>query len=166
VKYRKLHPEELEALKEDFVQFLAANSITAPDWVKLRESDAETAGKLVEMFSEIVWEKVLDKVKYLEIRTKNRLAVMQFGDEKAEMVSVGVSDDAFDFTDAALMDSLADGKVDWSAWKPEVHTGSKKYNLSRKEEVFYEMERGAKPCKAMQWAAVKALVKDSTKKGR
>ncbi|MCA1761953.1 MAG: DUF6495 family protein [Cryomorphaceae bacterium] len=163
MKYRKLHPEELDALKEDFVQFLAANSITAPDWVKLRDNDAETAGKLVEMFSEIVWEKVLDKVKYLEIRTKNRLAVMQFGDEKAEMVSVAINDTHFDFKDPGFMDSLADGKVDWSAWKPEVHTGSKKYKLSRKEEVFYEMERGAKPCKAVQWAAVKALVK--TEKG-
>lgn len=159
MKYRKLHPEELDALRDDFVQFLAANSITAPDWVKLREAYTETAGKLVEMFSEIVWEKVLDKITYLELRTSQRLTVMHFREEKAEMVSVAIDDNTFDFTDTTFMDSLAEGKVDWSTYKPEVHKGSKKYNLSRKEELFYEMERGARPCKAAQWAAVKALVK-------
>ena len=54
MKYRPLHPEELENLREDFVQFLAANSIAGDDWVKLKKEMPDQANQLIEMFSDLV----------------------------------------------------------------------------------------------------------------
>jgi hypothetical protein len=63
MKYRRLHREELEAVREDFVKFLAANSITASDWEALKAAHpAVQAENLIDIFSDIFWEKVLDRV--------------------------------------------------------------------------------------------------------
>lgn len=66
MKYRRLHREELEAVREDFVKFLAANSITASDWEALKaHHPAVQAENLIHIFSDIFWDKVLDRVSHV-----------------------------------------------------------------------------------------------------
>ncbi len=66
MKYRRLHREELEAVREDFVKFLAANSITASDWEALKAAHpAVQAENLISIFSDIFWDKVLDRVSHV-----------------------------------------------------------------------------------------------------
>lgn len=66
MKYRRLHREELEAVREDFVKFLAANSITASDWEALKAAHpAVQAEKIIELFSDIFWDKVLDRLSHV-----------------------------------------------------------------------------------------------------
>ena len=71
MKYRKLKPEELEPLKKEFIQFLAANTITGDDWAKTKAEKPEE--KIIALFSDIVWEKSLEKIHYLEHRDERYL---------------------------------------------------------------------------------------------
>ena len=57
MKYRVLSTKELEPLKDDFIKFLSANTITGEDWAKIKSSKPNQALKLIEVFSDIVWEK-------------------------------------------------------------------------------------------------------------
>ena len=68
MKYRVLSTKELEPLKDDFIKFLSANTITGEDWTKIKSNKPNQASKLIEIFSDIVWEKSLEKIKYLEHR--------------------------------------------------------------------------------------------------
>ncbi|GIR12148.1 MAG: hypothetical protein CM15mP23_07230 [Cryomorphaceae bacterium] len=63
MKYRILSSKELEPLKDDFIKFLSANTVTGEDWAKIKSNKPNEALKLVEIFSDIVWEKALDKNK-------------------------------------------------------------------------------------------------------
>ena len=39
LKYRRLSKEELEALEDEFVKFLSAQSISAPDWQNIKSQN-------------------------------------------------------------------------------------------------------------------------------
>ena len=66
MKYRILNSKELEPLKDDFIKFLSANTVTGEDWAKIKSNKPNEALKLIEIFSDIVWERSLEKIKYLE----------------------------------------------------------------------------------------------------
>ena len=91
MKYRILNNKELEPLKDDFIKFLSANTVTGEDWAKIKSNKPNEALKLVEIFSDVVWEKALDKIKYLEHRDDNYLKVFYCGENKIEMVGFKVS---------------------------------------------------------------------------
>ena len=61
MKYKRLSVEELQALEQEFINFLAAAQITAPDWVKMKENEFAKAEELVDVFSYMVFDKVLKK---------------------------------------------------------------------------------------------------------
>ncbi len=52
----------LEDLKDIFVNFLAANSITFEDWKKIKKNDKERVEELIENFSDVVFEKSLSNI--------------------------------------------------------------------------------------------------------
>lgn len=163
MKYRRLHPEELENLREDFVQFLAANSITGEDWTKLKEAQPEQSNQLIEMFSDLVWEKVLGNIKYLETRSPNELRVIHFADEQVQMIVLKVESEKFDFTNPIDIQSIADGTLDLMSFDPEVLKGERDYRADKKMEVFVMMEEGARPCKEVFWRSIlKMIPPDST----
>ena len=53
MKYRILSKEELEPLKDDFIKFLSANTITGEDWVKIKAEKPKEANKLLGMFCDL-----------------------------------------------------------------------------------------------------------------
>jgi hypothetical protein len=142
MKYRRLSLEELEALKDEFIQFLSANSVTAHAWVNLKAAHPEKAEELIGLFSDIVWEKVIQKTDYLEIRRRNGIQLFAFRDEVAEMIQITVQDPEFDFRKDEDISALANGSKKLESLKPTIHRGKKTYTNSRKEEVYYQLERG------------------------
>lgn len=158
MKYRRLHPEELENLRDDFVQFLAANSVTASDWEDIKKRQPETAGKLIELFSDIVWEKVLGNIRYLEGRTSDELRVTHFDQEKIRMIVIKIKDEQFDFTNPDHISKVAEGQLDLMSFDPEIFRGSRDYQHAREMEVFAAMEQGSRPCKEIFWRSILAML--------
>ena len=66
MKYARLDKEELEKLSEDFINFLVVNGITAEDWEKIKITETDNANKIIDQFSDVVWEGALRKTKYLD----------------------------------------------------------------------------------------------------
>jgi hypothetical protein len=162
-KYRRLRPEELEALRDEFVQFLASNSIPAEDWEKLKKTSADETSKVIDIFSDIVWEKVLTKTQYVEIRKSNLLQVMKFGDEKTDLIQIAIKHPTFDFRNPEDIRGLADGRIKLASLQPEVHTGKKTHSLLRNEEIFYQLERGGVAVDASMWDLMTTFVGSSMK---
>src|SRR5690606_17459614 len=99
MKYRILTKEELEELESEFITFLVANGIPGDDWVRIKGNEPEKSQRIIEIFSDVVFEKILSKVHYLEHRQKDVIRICRFGEEKITMNGIRVEGkSAIDFT--------------------------------------------------------------------
>lgn len=142
-KYRRLTIEELEQLKESFIRFLAAQSITADDWEKIQLEDKERQEALIDQFSDVVIEKTLHNVKILEHRLAKRILFFEFLEEEAKLYGIEWETEPPFALDAGfelkkLADLLADNDYHY-----HLLTGNKPYEKDKKEEIFDVIQRGA-----------------------
>jgi len=66
MKYRKLTKEQFESLHKEFAQFLATQKIDVDEWNKMKFQNSSLVEDELNIFSDMVWEDVLNKVEYLE----------------------------------------------------------------------------------------------------
>lgn len=143
MKYRRLTLEELNELEKDFIQFLSANSIPAPDWEKIKEEEPEKANGLIDLFSDIIFDKTLEEIEYLEYKTPQDIKT--FHCQKHKIVMNGLMVDGksdIDFTQAQDPDEMSK-LLSSSGARLKVYTAKKKYHPNRKKELFKMMEGGA-----------------------
>lgn len=143
MKYRRLRTDELEEMEKEFVTFLASNSVTSDDWEKLKGEQPAKADQLIELFSDIVFDKVLEKVEYLEYKAPKDMKTFYFGSEKATMLGVRVEGDSrIDFTRDDSPEQMS-GQMMMSGAKLKMYRAEKEYQKDRKLEMFDLMENGA-----------------------
>ncbi len=160
MKYRVLNTKELEPLKDDFIKFLSANTITGEDWAKIKSTKPSQAHKLIELFSDIVWEKSIEKIKYLEHRDDKYLKVFYCGKNKMEMVGFKVTEkSAPSLLDDKTFKLLGSGKLKFSKLKAVFSSCEKKYTVSRNKELFSMIESGCVPCEKAYYYGIKSLLK-------
>lgn len=143
MKYRLLTKDELEELEKEFVTFLAANGIPAEDWVRIKENEPAKSQELIAIFSDVVFDKILSQVHYLEYRQPDIIRIFRFGEEKVIMNGLRLEGkSAIDFTKnqdvTALMQlfKLSPGKL-------KIFTAEKTYQKDRLQEIFQLMQNGA-----------------------
>lgn len=145
MKYRRLSNEELEQLEENFVRFLAAQSITGMDWTTMKTANPERTEELIGQFSDVVIEKTLHNIEYLEYKEKQDMKMFHCLPDKIVMyglIAEGVTD--LDFTSqdqpAVMMD-----KMKKSGANLKVYTAEKVYKDGKRlEEIFRMLEGGSK----------------------
>lgn len=135
-KYRRLSTQELEELKDEFIKFLAANTITGPDWSKMKQENKEKAEGLIDSFSDVVMQKVLEKIEYIEHRESKVWYVFHCKKEAIIMLHIKTSEDSdIDFKDPKSLEQMEDVSV-------SIHRAEKAYNTTREEEVFAMLQKG------------------------
>ena len=143
MKYRRLTQEELAEMETEFIRFLVSNTVTGEDWEKIKSESPEKAEGLIEIFSDIVFEKILKDVHYLEYKTPKDYKTFHFTPEKAFMLGLqitGASD--LDFTQNDSPEMMMD-QVKKSGAQLQMYSAEKTYKKSREEEIFSLMESGA-----------------------
>lgn len=144
MKYRRLKDDELSELEAEFVRFLAANTVTAQDWEQYKKESPEQAQGLIDLFSDIVFEKVLSNVNYLEYKSPKDIKTFHFGEEKAVMLGLKLEGEtSIDFTQAADPANLV---TEWlkSGAQLQLYSAEKVYKEERPMEIFRLLEAGAK----------------------
>ena len=143
MKYRRLRPEELEGLEKEFVAFLASNQVTALDWEKLKTEEQENAEKLIGSFSDIVFEKVLGNVQYLEYKTPKDVKTFHFEENRIVMNGLLVEGKtSFDFTQEQSSQQMLQ-QIQLAGARLKLYTAEKAYSRGRDMEIFEMMENGA-----------------------
>lgn len=133
MKYRRLSDDELKELEQEFKQFLIANAIYDDEWKSINQDNPDKALELVEMFSDMVMEKALKNIKYLEHVSKNSLNAFHCTDKEIELIGVTTNDEKVDFNE----DTFNKFKHKLNIFKT-----NKPYYKSREEEVFELLETG------------------------
>lgn len=136
-KYRALTATELNEFEKEFIDYLVVNGITADEWVRLKAEEKAKAEKIIELFSDVILEGVLRKIKFLHIKTKNYVQTIQCLPNKIIMVAVSVTDKSIDLTQ---FDAVSFNALD--AAKFELHSGEKKYTKNREADLFALTEKG------------------------
>jgi hypothetical protein len=158
MKFRRLKAEELDSLEEDFIQFLASNTVTADDWKSMQNNDPEKADEMIDVFSDVVWEKILGNIKFMQHRFPQELRVYKFDENEASAIVLRFKSDGIDLTDNDDVQGIASGKIDLTKFSPEVLHGTRPYRSNRKQEIFVLMEQGAKPCKEAFWLSIAKML--------
>ena len=97
--FRRLSSDELDALEKPFINFLVANTITGGDWEKMKTTEPERASKLVDIFSDFIFEERLRKVQFIQHQEPKELRLFRCGDEKMELIGLQMAENApIDFT--------------------------------------------------------------------
>ncbi len=143
MKYRALNQEELEELEKEFVRFLAAQQITASDWERLKENELQKVNELIGLFSDIVFDKILGDVEYLEWKMPQDLRTFQFHEEKIEMIGVRVvGRTQLDFTKNNNSEQMLQ-QMQLSGADLQLYAAERPYRKEKKLETFDLLEKGA-----------------------
>ncbi len=136
MKYRRLTDEELKEMEQEFINFLVSNTITGEDWEKLKLNNPEKAQKLIENFSDIVLQKVLEKIEFIEHRTAKDWKIFQCQPDKILMK--GFSADAnshIDFNSPNVLKDIEGSTI-------QLYKAEKAYNSDREKEIFEMIQSG------------------------
>lgn len=136
-KYTRLSPSELKELEKEFIEFLVINGITADDWVQLKEDEIEKAEKIIDHFSDVIWEGVLRKTSFLETRSQQEIMTFQCLEDKLILMGLKIDDPSIDLT-------TQEGNDQVEKLRPEtkLFTQEKKYQSNRERELFDMIQNG------------------------
>lgn len=140
MKYARLAKEQFEELHQEFINFLATQSITAEEWSKLKQEKPEVAEQELDVFSDLIWEGVLSKVKYLENISAQHMHLFELTDKEMKLVSVKVLN-----PDVDLRTKVGFGwfKRNFQSDFVEYLTASKAYSDDKNQDKFSLIQQGA-----------------------
>jgi len=134
MKYRCLTDEELKELEEEFKHFLISNNVYTEEWEQLNKDNNEKVNLLVEMFSDIVMDKALKNVRFLEHLTPSDIKVFHCLDDKMVLIGIVAKDNNIDFS-AQSIEELKSVPLD-------IFKTEKIYTKERELEVFDLLQSG------------------------
>jgi len=150
-RFKRLSVEELVVLEKQFVQFLAAQSILAEDWEKIKSTKPVEADEIIDDFSDLVYGSVMSEAKYLERKTPRTLYCYQCLSDRFVLIALEVDTDAG--IDLSNLDMAGLKHISTKA-QAHVCTTEKPYMKSRENEIFSMMELG---CEITEGAMFKVL---------
>ena len=98
MKYTRLTKEQLEELNQEFINFLATQSITAEEWKDIKEQKPKVAEEELDVFSDLVWEGVLSKVEYLENIAPQHMYLFKVDGSQLRLIGLKIKSDNIDLT--------------------------------------------------------------------
>lgn len=115
MQYARLSKEQLEELHQEFINFLATQTITAAEWKDIKTNKPHVAEDELDIFSDLVWERVLTNAKYLEHMSANQLHLFELNEDKMSLIAIKVDAPDIDITTPEgyqwLQDNLGNEKV-------------------------------------------------------
>lgn len=134
-KYRLLNNEELKSFEDEFVKYLVVNGIDADLWKKMLAENKTQAQQIVDLFSDVVFEKIMRQAKFLVIKRASYIQAIQCLDEKMIMVAISTNNKEIDMTtmDFSSLSNFEDFHI---------HKAEKTYQKERGKELFDLTELG------------------------
>lgn len=140
MKYVRLTKEQLEELHQEFINFLATQSITADEWEDIKTNKPEVAEEEIDVFSDLVWEGVLTKAKYLEHFSKDQIHLFELEETQMHLIAIKVNNEAIDITTREGYDWLRNNLMNEAV---EFYNASKEYSDDKNLDRFKIIQQGA-----------------------
>ncbi len=139
MKYTRLTKEQFEELHQEFINFLATQSITADEWTSLKQNKPEVAETELDVFSDLIWEGVLNNAVYLEHMSPQHMYLFHLGEDKMHAIVINLKND-IDITTTEGYNWLRENLMDESV---EFLQADKDYTDDKNLDKFQMIEQGA-----------------------
>ena len=160
MKYHRLTESQFIEMHQEFILFLASNSIDKKKWDEVKETEPHTVDLLLDGFSDLVWEKILTQCSYVEFPTKDQLFLFHTRIEEVEALVVKVTDMDFDLTTPEGFQWILKN-VHSDAVK--LFEATKEYSPSRNEFIYSYLKKGAVFSKGIYFKELKSYFSNSRK---
>lgn len=140
MKYSRLTKEQFEELHQEFINFLASQSITAKEWEEIKRNKPEVAEEEMDVFSDLIWEGVLDKVNYLEHFSPQQMFLFHITQVEINLIGIKVENEAIDITSRPGYQWLQKNLMDDSV---NLYTSSKVLSEDRNKDIFALIQQGS-----------------------
>ncbi len=138
--FRRLNSDELAALEKPFIKFLVANTITGADWEKMKTQEPERASKMLDIFSDFIFEERLRKVEFIQHQEPKELRLFKCTNDTIYLIGLQVDADSdIDFTRQTDLT-----KMGVSTEGVNIYRAEKKYTRGREREIFELLESGCR----------------------
>lgn len=138
MKYRRLTEIELNRLEQRFIQFLVANTITGSDWEVIKKEKPEQADKLIDIFSEMMFESSLKRIEFLKFTESKDIKIFHCKADSIKLIGLVANDSTpIDFTqpfDTQVIMQYTEGL--------SIYSQEKGYKDNREQELFKMIENG------------------------
>jgi len=140
MKYKRLTKEQFEALHQEFINFLASQSIDKAEWDKIKTDKPEVAEQELDVFSDLIWEGVLTNAHYLEHFSKNHIFLFHCQEKFIQSIVLKALEPQVDFMQKEGLQWLSDNMFTDTV---EIHIGKKDYQQERNMAIFDLITEGA-----------------------
>ena len=140
MKYARLTKEQLDSLQQEFINFLATQTITASQWQTIKKEQPQVAEQEIDVFSDLVWEGALGQAKYLENISPRLLFLFKLETQQMSLLSVKVVQEGIDITTKAGYAWL---QKNYTTDDVEFYLASKQYTEDKHLDIFKLIQQGA-----------------------
>ena len=140
MKYGRLTKEQFEELHQEFINFLATQSITAEEWEDIKNNKPEVAEQELDVFSDLVWEGVLSQAIYIENISPQHIYMFHFEEKQIALIGLKLLREDIDLTTKEGFGWLRENLLDESV---ELFTAQKDYSEDSKKDKFELIQQGA-----------------------
>ena len=140
MKYTRLTKEQFEELHQEFINFLATQSITADEWTTIKKKEPEVAEQELDVFSDLVWEGALSRAKYLENISQQQLFLFEIGEKHMHLIAIKITKEGIDITSPEGYKWLRLNLLDEAV---ELFTSKKEFSEDKNADIFALIHQGA-----------------------
>ena len=140
MKYTRLSKEQQEELQQEFINFLATQSITADEWKVLKRDKPNVAEDEIDVFSDLVWEGLLTKVDFLENIGPQQMHLFHLTDKEMKLISIKVINPNINLE---TKEGFAWFRKNYQSDFVEYLTASKTYTKDKNLDKFNLIKQGA-----------------------
>ena len=140
MKYARLTKEQFEELTQEFVNFLSTQTIDKVEWENIKANKPEVAEQELDIFSDLIWEGVLGRAKFLEHFSKNHIFLFECFDKEIKSIVLKslVPEQNFLTKDGLqwFSDNLFTDNI-------EMRLGTKLFSADRNIDIFSLIQQGS-----------------------
>ncbi|MGB3608316.1 MAG: DUF6495 family protein [Psychroserpens sp.] len=140
MKYSRLTKEQFEELHQEFINFLATQSITAAEWTDIKTNKPEVAEQELDVFSDLIWEGVLSRVHYLEHISPQQMHLFHCAKKQMRLIALKIKNSDIDIT---TNEGYAWFKENLLSDDVELFTAVKDYSEDKGQDKFKLIQEGA-----------------------
>lgn len=140
MKYTRLTKEQFEELHQEFINFLATQSITVEEWDDIKKNKPKVADEEMDVFSDLVWEGVLTQAKFLENISPYHMYLFHLADTHISLIGLKILNERADITKRDGFDWLRNNLMSDDV---EMFQSEKKYTEDKQLDKFELIQQGS-----------------------
>ena len=139
MKYARLSKEQFEELHQEFINFLATQSVTADEWANLKVNKPELAEQELDVFSDLIWEGVLSKVQYIAHISSQQLYLFYCEEKQIRLIALKLKIEDIDLTTSEGFQWLRENLLSDDI---EFFNANKAYSEDKYQDIFKLIQEG------------------------